>query len=114
MIENHKGHKAKYCTLIPGDSYTYFAAVPHLLFLFGMSYQHKLHSSQNISDRSCGLKEISIFVYNPPQSMLFFLKYEVIERIRNISKIIYDFGITKYNRCYSGEYKILRAIAPKQ
>lgn len=46
--------------------------------------------------------------------MLFFLKYEVTERIRNISKIIYDVGITKYNRCYSGEYKILRAIAPKQ
>ena len=52
----------------------------------------------------CGVKEISIFVYNHLKSMPFLPKYEAIERIRNISKIISGLGTTKDNRCYSGDY----------
>lgn len=43
----------------------------------------------------CGVKEISIFVYNALESIPFLPKYEAIERLRNISKIISGLGLQK-------------------
>ena len=53
------------------------------------------HILLEISLIMCGVKEISIFVYNPLESMPFLPKYEAIERIRNISKIISGLGLQK-------------------